>query len=150
MIGQCHEGSNSSFRCACREGWTGGQCQTKEDYCRNITCQNQGMSRSLFRSYRCECLGHSYFGELCQSTAWETTVHQTVSKSFGFVAIIAISTVVTFVIVMDALKYGLGIDPVERERERGRQEKQAKRRRPPVIEQFIYVHKSPTPESSSQ
>ena len=150
LIGKCHEVGNSSFRCVCQVGWEGTHCQMEENYCHNATCQNRGSCRSLFRSYRCECLGHSYSGDHCEITAWKIVINQMVSKSFGYVAIIAISAVVVFIVVMDALKYGLGIDPVERERELHRQERRAKRRRPPVIEQFIYVNKPTTPRPSSK
>lgn len=39
------------------------------------------------------------------------------SKTFGYIAIIALFTVVGFFVIMDILKYCFGIDPVREERE---------------------------------
>jgi len=44
------------------------------------------------------------------------------SKSFAIIAIVALSCVVGFVIIMDILKYVFNIDPVDRERRRLRLE----------------------------
>jgi len=57
------------------------------------------------------------------------------SKSFAIIAIVALSCVVAFVIIMDILKYVFNIDPVDRERRRLRlenekqQEKKLRRKR---------------------
>ena len=69
-----------------------------------------------------------------------------VSKSFAYVAVIALVCVVAFVITMDILKYCFGIDPVKEERERIRREKRMKNRRP-VIQRFTYVN-APTDPST--
>lgn len=55
------------------------------------------------------------------------------------------ASIVIFVIVMDILQYGFGIDPVETERQIMRREKQAKKRRP-IIQRFLYVN---TPSSET-
>ena len=65
-----------------------------------------------------------------------------VSKSFAYIAIIAMTSVAMFIVIMDILKYCFGIDPVENERERMRREKDARRRKRPVIERFTYVNES--------
>jgi hypothetical protein len=68
-----------------------------------------------------------------------------VSKSLAYIAIIGMTTVATFVIIMDILKYCFGIDPVHEERERIRREKRAKKRKP-VIQRFVYVNAPPATE----
>jgi hypothetical protein len=54
-------------------------------------------------------------------------------------------TAVMFIVIMDVLKYGFGIDPVEKERERIRRKKMEKKRKP-VIQRFIYVNAPPSSE----
>jgi len=51
------------------------------------------------------------------------------SKSFSYIAILAVTLVALCIIIMDILKYGFGIDPVEEERERMRREKRQKKTR---------------------
>ena len=87
------------------------------DYCHNVTCQNRGVCRRLLLGYQCECLAGSYSGRHCEIVAQRVVIFKIVSKSFAYVAIIAMSTVAAFVIIMDLLKYGFGIDPVRKERE---------------------------------
>ena len=67
------------------------------------------------------------------------------SKSFAFIAITAIVALFVFVIVMDVLKYGFKIDPVDRERqflmmeERKRQLKKNRRRRRKNAVKIYYI-----------
>ena len=68
-------------------------------------------------TYKCECLSASYTGRHCEYVASGIVVRQYVSKSFAYVAIIALSMVMGFFIIMDILKYGFGIDPVSKEQE---------------------------------
>ena len=139
--GTCNETSNATFECHCQTGWTGLHCELMVNYCENIICENNGICRSLFMNYTCECLGESYSGRHCEITSTKTVLFQTVSKSFAYVAIIFLVAIVAFIIIMDILKYGFGIDPVKHERERLRREKANKRaRRRPVIQRFTYVH----------
>jgi hypothetical protein len=65
-----------------------------------------------------------------------------VSKSFAYIAIIAMITVAMFIFIMDILKYCFGIDPTREDLERIRRKKQLKKRKPPVILRFIYVNPS--------
>ena len=66
-------------------------------------------------------------------------VYKIVSKSFGYVGIIAIASVVLFVVIMDVLKYCFGIDPAREELLRYRREKRV-RKRQPVVQRFVYVN----------
>ncbi len=50
------------------------------------------------------------------------------------------TSVAMFVVIMDILKYCFGIDPICEERERIRRKKQAKKRKRPIIQRFIYVN----------
>jgi hypothetical protein len=112
------------------------------DYCFNITCQNRGFCRALLLNFTCECLVGGYSGRYCEITARRIFIYKIVSKSFSYIAIIAITSVAIFVIIMDILKYCFGIDPVSEERERIRREKRAKKRKP-IIQRFIYVNAPP-------
>ncbi len=92
--------------------------EIKFDFCFNATCQNNGVCRPLLLNYRCECLGDSYSDRHCEITATKIIIYKIVSKSFAYVAIIAIVSVAMFIVIMDILKYCFGIDPVDEERER--------------------------------
>jgi hypothetical protein len=94
-------------------------------------------------NYKCECLGESYSGRHCEITATKIKIYKIVSKSFAYVAIIAMISVAMFIVIMDILKYCFGIDPVYEERERIRRSKKAKKRKP-VIQRFVYVNAPPT------
>ena len=112
------------------------------NFCYNITCQNRGVCQPSLLNYSCECL-YGYVGQYCETETTTLIIYQIVATSFAYVAIIAMSAVATFVVVMDILKYCFGIDPVERERERMRRERRAKKRKP-VIQRFVYINPSPT------
>eukprot|EP00117_Sycon_ciliatum_P030028 scpid79034/ scgid23776/ Cadherin-related tumor suppressor; Protein fat len=63
-------GKAPSYRCSCKAGFKGDECQT--DACftteSNLTCQNGGKCVRLSTApyYRCECR-HQYIGKQCQS-----------------------------------------------------------------------------------
>ncbi len=78
-------------------------------------------------------------GRHCEFTATAIVIYKIVSKSFGYVAIIAMISAVMFIVIMDILKYCFGIDPVHEERQRIRQKKQVNKRKP-VIQRFVYVN----------
>ena len=118
------------------------------NYCDGNECQNNAPCRPLVGGYKCECLSDSFTGEFCQITAIKIKILRTVAKSFAFVGILALISVVMFIVIMDILKYGFGIDPVHEERERLRRERRAKYRKP-VIQRFIYVN-APTTAPSSE
>lgn len=66
-----------------------------------------------------------------------------VSKSFAYVAIFMIISTAMFIVIMDVLKYCFGIDPVEEERERIRNEKLGKKPNP-VARRVMNNHPSST------
>ena len=137
--------SNGSFSCLCPLGWKNKHCETLVDFCANVTCLNKGACRTSLRNYTCECLGDSYSGRHCEVVASAIGVHQAIARSLAFVAIIALGTVVTFIVLMDVLRYGFGIDPapslIHRRRRRVNREKTRSR----VVTRLIYVNASPTP-----
>jgi choline-glycine betaine transporter len=45
-------------------------------------------------------------------------IRQYVSKGFAYIAIIVIITAASFIIILDILKYGFGIDLAQKERDR--------------------------------
>lgn len=149
-LGTCHiDKFNITFVCQCQEGWAGRRCESMINYCENITCENNGVCRPLLMNYTCECLGDSYSGRHCENIATKIVILQAVSKTFAYVAIIAMICVVLFIVIMDILKYGFGIDPVREERERLQREREARRRKP-VIQRFVYVNKPTVAESSEE
>ena len=94
------------------------------------------MCRPLFLNYSCECLGDSYSGRHCEITSTKIMMFQTISKSFAYIAIIALSIVVMFIVIMDILKYCFGIDPTCEELERLRREKEKSRE----IQRLVYIN----------
>lgn len=117
--------------------WTGDRCERKVNYCLNRTCLNKGVCRPLFGGAKCECLQGSYEGEFCEIVTKRIIILRFVSKSFAFVAILALVSVALFIIIMDILKYGFGIDPVAEDREYLRRKK---RRPKPKAIHYIYVN----------
>ena len=142
--GTCTQASQTTANCACASGWQGTRCQTKVNYCANVTCLNNGVCRGSLRKYTCECLGDSFSGSHCEITASGTIIHQTVARSFAYVAIIALCTVMVFVVVLDVLKYCFGIGPVEKDTER----KPKRRRTSHTAIRFIYVNPTSLPRST--
>ncbi|UJR16997.1 hypothetical protein I4U23_003895 [Adineta vaga] len=138
---KCNETSNTTFECVCEAGWRRIHCETKIDYCENITCLNHGVCRSLLMNYTCECLGTSFSGRHCEITSKTMVVRQITSKSFGYISYIGIGIVCMFLIILDILKYCFGIDPVKNELDKIRRIKRLKKNKPPqVIQRFVYVN----------
>jgi hypothetical protein len=144
FVGICNETSDTTFQCKCDDGWQGMNCESMTNYCDNVTCQNYGVCRPLLLGYICECLGNNYYsGRHCEISTTKIIIFKTASKFFAYIAIIAMTVVAMFVVIMDILKYCFGIDLVHKERERIRRAKQAKKRKRPVIQQFIYINVPP-------
>lgn len=97
---------------------------------------NDGVCQPLTQNYRCLCLGDGYSGRHCEIRANELVVHEAVSRSFAYVAIIAIASVVVFIIALDVLKYWFGIDPAKKASESERE----KQKKPSAAIRFIYVN----------
>ncbi|CAF1379114.1 unnamed protein product [Rotaria sordida] len=141
--GNCSEISNSTFLCICDDGWQGIHCESMINFCHNVTCENKGVCRSLLLNYRCECLGNNYYGHHCEFTSKKIITYKIVSTSFAYIAIIALIIVAMFIIIMNILKYCFGIDSTQEDSKRYRREKQARKRKHPVIERFVYVNAPP-------
>jgi hypothetical protein len=144
LIGTCNETSETTFNCTCESGWEGNRCEIRVDYCFNVTCQNKGVCRPSLLNYTCECLGTSYSGRHCEIRASKIIIYTIVSKSFAYIAIIAITFVAMFIVIMDILKYCFGIDPTREDLEIIRRKKLLRKRKP-VIQRFIYVNAPPAP-----
>lgn len=145
FIGTCNTTLNSTSLCICTTGWEGIYCEKKINFCLNITCINSGICEPLFLNYTCRCLS-GYSGRYCEITITKIVIYKIVSKSFSYIAIVALISVVVFIVIMDILKYGFGIDPVREERERIRRKKLEKNRKP-VVRRFIYTNASPQQSS---
>jgi hypothetical protein len=102
------------------------------NYC--VKCLNNGVCRPLLLNYTCECLGDSYYGPHCELTETKIIIYKIVSKSFAYVAIVAMTIVAMFVVIMDVLRYCFGIDLTREELERYRREKRARKRKLRVIQ----------------
>ena len=142
ISGLCSPTSNTTFVCSCQTGWQNSQCQTKIDYCTGVTCLNKGVCRPSFLNYTCLCLANSYSGRHCEITKNQLIIRQTVSRSFAYVAIIFISSVATFIVILDVLKYGFGIHTAERTIRRKKPKRGVKKHL--IAIRFIYVNAPPT------
>ncbi|CAF0715551.1 unnamed protein product [Adineta steineri] len=140
--GICNETSTTTFHCSCATGWEGINCETKIDYCHDIVCQNNGICRSSYLNYTCECLGDNYSGRYCEITSNKAATHQRVSKSIGFIAIIAMISTAMFIIIMDILKYCFGVDPISKKRKDTRKQKQSKKRKHPGVCRYARGNRS--------
>jgi hypothetical protein len=69
-----------------------------------------------------------------------------VFKGFGYIAILMLILVIGFIVTMDVLKYGFGIDPVQTDRDNLRRKnmknikKKNKIEQPKVVYRFHYVN----------
>ncbi|CAF1399614.1 unnamed protein product, partial [Adineta steineri] len=136
--GVCKITSKSTFNCTCSSGFEGARCERRINYCLNITCYNEGVCRSVLLGYICQCLSGTS-GQHCEKTEKKLFIYKAVSKSFAYIAIVAMVCVALFVLIIDILKYCFGIDQTCREVERIRRERRAKRQKP-VIQRLIYVN----------
>ena len=92
-------------------------------------------------NYTCECLALSFTGRHCEIKAKKAAIREAVSRSFLFVVLIALSIFAASIVVMDVLKYGFGIDPVQEEDDRRRRlMRQQKKRAIPVPVRYLYVN----------
>lgn len=85
-----------------------------------------------------------YYGDYCQFETTALKIKQAVAKSFASVAITAILLTLSFILIMDILKYVFKIDPVRFERRRLWQKRQrakhpSRTRAPKVAVRFQYV-----------
>ena len=94
----------------------------------------------MLLNYTCECLDDSYYGRHCESTAKRIVIFRVISKSFSHIAIIVLTMVIMFFIIMDVLKYCFSIDVTREQLERFRQEKQRKKRKTSLIKRIVYVN----------
>ena len=141
--GTCNASPQGVFSCSCGHGWQGSHCETQVDNCGNVTCLNKGVCQSSFLNYTCQCLGESYSGRHCEIKAAAIIIRHTVSSSFGYIGILALSLVIGWVLLLDVLKYGFGIDPARGDFEELVRKKQAEKKRTGL--RFIYVTPDATP-----
>ena len=139
--GKCEQISDSIFHCECLPGWTGYHCESMINFCHNITCVN-GICRPLLLNYTCECFRNDYSGRHCEITSAKLFAIKIVSKSFTYVAIIALVITCAFIIIMDILKYCFGIDPIREDLEKIRQKRRARDQKSRVIQRLVYVDAS--------
>lgn len=93
----------------------------------------------LLNGYKCECLSDAYTGDHCEKTSNQMIMYAYLSKSFAFVAITVIVSVGLFIILLDILKYGFGVD-LKETRQGSRRKRSTKRRRMVLAIHYKYVH----------
>lgn len=129
----------TKFYCLCTPGRTGVRCEILIHNCDQNPCLNRGICQRLPLDYKCECLTSDYSGRHCEYVSTRLLIRQYISKGIGYAWILALVVTILFVMIMDALKYIFGIDPVRRERDairRGRalleRRNRKKRKRRPI------------------
>ncbi|CAF4070822.1 unnamed protein product [Adineta steineri] len=148
--GTCNETSDTTFDCLCDNGWEGNHCESMINYCSNITCENSAICRPLLLNYTCECLSNNYYGRHCEFSTTKIIIYKIISKSFAYIAIIAMTIVAMFVVIMDILTYCFGIDLTREERERFRREKRGRRWNRSANQNLIYVNALSEPFKKSK
>lgn len=118
LLGICHCMTRRMFNCTCEEHWQGHLCETKINYCRSITCLNGGVCRPSIGNWTCECPSKDYFGRHCELTTSRIVTYRLVAKSFAYIAIVAMSLVAMFIVMMDILKYCFGVDLTDEDRKK--------------------------------
>lgn len=90
--------------------------------------------------WQCICLDPSlFYGNYCESQTGSLKVLQAVSRSTAGVAIGAIALTLSFISVMDVLKYFFHIDPAKVERALKKSKMNAAKKLPNVAVRFQYV-----------
>jgi hypothetical protein len=100
---------------------------------------NNGVCQPSLLNYSCQCLGDSYSDRHCEIVSNKVVARQTVSKSFAYISIIAMVSVVMFIVILDILKYFFGIDPICKEFKRIKRKIKTKKKKHPIIIRFTYV-----------
>jgi hypothetical protein len=136
--GLCTNVSSIHFNCSCVDGWTGINCETKVDYCVNVTCANGGICRAILEGFECECLGTSYSGRYCEVTSSRLTTIKAVNRSLGCVALAAVITSVALIVGLDLMKYVFGVDFGYAARSKHRRRRPT--HRPLAAVRFLYVN----------
>ena len=137
LIGVCNSSASNTFYCTCALNWQGVHCETPINHCSNVTCLNNGVCRSSFSSFTCECPGGGFSGRYCEVKARQLETRQAASRSFAYVAICALVMVMLFIVTLDVMKYYFGIDSALEDRKRPQKKTTAKNH---TIVRFIYVH----------
>ncbi|KAL9987869.1 hypothetical protein ACROYT_G002244 [Oculina patagonica] len=57
---------DGSYRCDCKSGYSGNNCETDINECAPAPCQNGGTCVDLVGGYRCDCIA-GYFGNTCEA-----------------------------------------------------------------------------------
>ena len=120
-----------TFYCECEYGYTGIHCELTINLCGNITCANRGLCQTINMTWKCTCLDSSlFYGDYCQFQTNFLLIRKALSRSFASVAITAIVSTCSFIVLMDILKYVFHIDPVKAERQRCQKRQEEIKRAP--------------------
>lgn len=95
---------------------------------------NNAVCQPLVGDYRCECLGDAFSGRHCEVTSSRIVTNQMISKSFGYIATIAICVLISLIIGLDSLKYGFGIDSSDPIKRKQQQRPKIKRKAKTIVQ----------------
>ena len=151
--GNCTSKNSYDYNCSCQQGFNGTRCEkdyrfyksndslnTPINHCIDNPCKNKGICRSFEHNYKCYCLSDSYSGQHCENVSKKIIRHRIYAKIIASFAIFILLVFALFIIIMDILKYGFGIDPVAEDREYLRRKRQEKKRKPRQIQRPVYVN----------
>ena len=141
--GQCIEINHTMFRCDCDAGYEGLHCESLMNYCLDVTCHNNGQCRPARLNFTCECTTNDFTGRYCEIKSSSLAFKQAINRGFGYIAILALLSVATTIIIMDVMKYIFNIDPAQEERKRIAEQRPRPRllkSKPRLVQRFVYVH----------
>ncbi|CAF5178158.1 unnamed protein product [Rotaria magnacalcarata] len=135
--------------CVCPTGKDGAYCQNEVSICGSIKCENDAQCVSNYGNWSCRCTNNElYSGIYCEIESSSLRAKQLISRSLASVAIGCLVAVITFVILMDVLKYWFKIDPVHKDVDASknknenneRKKKSIKPKQPVIAVRFRYIH----------
>jgi hypothetical protein len=99
-----NESNRSIEQCSCASGYHGTYCEKSIDQCLQNDCSKQGICRNNIDTYECLCFD-GFFGFNCERSTVQTVLITVVRRSFGIVAILLITGIVSLVIASDIHTY---------------------------------------------
>ena len=140
LVGTCQNLANGTVLCQCIAGREGSRCQRRTDFCINVRCENDGVCQSRSVTYRCLCVSDLYSGVYCEIVSWKIKMYRICALTIACVAIAMIIGCATYIVTMDVLKYGFGIDAAKVTRTKKTEKRRPKQKQFPVAIHHRYVN----------